>query len=1125
MLTLTFQEIDDDSFLSQKIQPHCIQSHHKYYLYSFNVSEGNENGQILKDSISISSRKVAIEGINSKGPYELPHKFIIENSVSVVMDTIKLAPEEYYINTIKGTILFFKSLKKDEIVYISYSFFPFDIEQEYKRRSIGPFLEGESVSRKETPILKGGEEYEESNIIVGGAKTFSIGLNSNGDFSFDQSLKINIRGEITEGLSINGVLSDENTPLEPEGTTESLEELDRIYVSVEGEQFTATLGDYLLHYRTPLRSLIKKDLIGVTGDVKHGGAGVNVALGIPRGKFNSMYIKGVEGKQGPYQLVSKEGEDDIVIVAGTETVYLNGMILRRGMENDYTIDYSLAQITFTSRQLITEETDVVIEYQYTRIGFQRSLYSANITYEKSNYEVGCFLVQDADEVSQTEGFELTGEQRKLISTVGDDTSENWIDSGVYKGEGKGDYSFEDSFYVYQGYNQGEWDVIFTYVGDGNGNYTYSDSLSGFTYVGSNNGDYTSGIRIPLPERERFIGFNSGISYGKRIKLDGEFFGSDFDRNIISPIDDDNNIGYQTDLSGLINVFQSGIGNLDIIGEYKHRNKNFNPLMRFEESDYENRWEIDRCRGMENIKEGGFKYKKENLGLLQGNLSLLKRKSMEAFLRDINVAFRRKGLPEADVNSSNVSFSGDNSLSSVEKTGVRTSHSFLNLTPGLFGKQEVRLGEEKKRWREGGVTFSVSIMENTNTSIGYSKRYDELFNRNDEKYELESRTTTKSFSITSKSTSVLSGDLNIVSRKRIYMEQFPGTNTELLLVEFTTRSRTLQKKLDIEANYSVTGKNSVLFREIYYEVEENSGDYSKDTLTGEYYEDTLGNYKRRIEPLGEGNPVTGVRTYLRIGFVPGNILSCNITAMLMEENRGEDKLPIYLLRMNSFMNESLTVTGKQALDGHLSFYPIDATFLSYTFNFIKGMNNEVVASARKNYSDRNEFRAEQRVSEGSKVSIEYSRKRKIIESIGNGLEKIEFKEEYAPEYSQYLIENLRGILRLTKGTVEIEEPLWYSYLGLIKIEQVSINPSLELTMVNSALLKGGFSIIRNSSKNNESDFPSDVVTFYPLGITSEWRLDATASLSKMFSLNFYYSGLNKPNQETIHSANAELRADF
>jgi hypothetical protein len=1126
ILTLTFQEIynDNDAFLKEKVSPY-ICSPYRAYSNSEKVSEEKGSKQVLERSISLSFKKVEIKGRNSKGPYKLPHKFIIENSVTVIKDTVQLGENDFYINNRKGTIFFYETLKEDEVVSVSYSFFPFNIEEEYKRRNIGPFLEGESVVTKERPPVESGEEYEESNIILGGAKTFSIGVNSSGDFSFDQSLKINIRGEITEGLSISGVLSDENTPLEPEGTTQSLEELDRIYVSVDGKKFRATLGDYVLHYQTPVRSLIKRDLIGITGDIKQNEAGVNVALGIPRGKFNSMYIKGIESKQGPYQLKSKEGEDDIVVVAGTETVYLNGIIMKRGMDNDYTIDYSLAQITFTFRQMITEESDIVVEFQYTRIGFQRSLYSANITYQKSNYQAGCFLVQDVDEISQTEGFELTEEQKRLISTVGDDTSENWVDSGVYKGKGKGDYSFEDSFYIYQGYNGGEWDVIFTYVGDGNGDYTYSDSLSGFIYVGSNNGDYTSTIRVPLPEKERFVGFNGGVSYGKKIKLDGELFGSDYDRNALSPIDDNDNIGYHTDLNGVVNIFESGVGNVDIVGKYKHKNRNFNPLMRFEESNFENRWNIERCKGMENIKEGGFQYEKKNVGFFRETVSFLKRESVEATLRDINACLRRKGLPEAEVNSSNVSIQGDSTLSSVKRIGIDASHSFFNITPELFGKQEIKVGDEKKRWREGGGTFSVSILENTNTSIGYSKRYDELFNRGDKKYEMESRATTESFSVTTENKPVLVGNINIVSRQRKYTEQFPGINTELLLVEFNTKSKTFRRKLDIETNYSVTGKNSILFKEIFYEVEENSGDYSKDTLTGEYYEDTLGNYKKRIEAIGEGNPVTAVRTYLRIGLVPGNIFSCNITALLMEENRGEDKLPIYLLRLNSFLNASSTVTGKQALDGNISLYPLDATSLSYTFNFIKGMNNEIVSSGRKNYSDRNEFRIEQRLTQESKLAIEYLRKRKITESISNGLERVEFKEEYAPEYSQYIFENLRGILRLTKGRIEIEEPLWYNYLGLIAIKQESINPSFELTVMNSALVKGGFSIIRNSSQKSENDFPSDVVTFYPLGITSQWSVDATTSLSTTFSINFYYRGLNKPNQETIHSANAELRADF
>ena len=52
---------------------------------------------------------------------------------------------------------------------------------------------------------------------------------------------------------------------------------------------------------------------------------------------------------------------------------VNGEKALRGQNNDYTIDYSLSEIYFTSRKLIDFDTDIFIEYQYSDFQYQRGL--------------------------------------------------------------------------------------------------------------------------------------------------------------------------------------------------------------------------------------------------------------------------------------------------------------------------------------------------------------------------------------------------------------------------------------------------------------------------------------------------------------------------------------------------------------------------------------------------------------------------------------------------------------------------------------------------------------------------------------------------------------------------------
>ena len=65
-----------------------------------------------------------------------------------------------------------------------------------------------------------------------------------------------------------------------------------------------------------------------------------------RGKYTTNQFQGMESVQGPYLLTGANGENHLLIIAGSERVYLDGELMTRGDVNDYTIDYSSGEVTF-----------------------------------------------------------------------------------------------------------------------------------------------------------------------------------------------------------------------------------------------------------------------------------------------------------------------------------------------------------------------------------------------------------------------------------------------------------------------------------------------------------------------------------------------------------------------------------------------------------------------------------------------------------------------------------------------------------------------------------------------------------------------------------------------------------
>ena len=92
----------------------------------------------------------------------------------------------------------------------------------------------------------------------------------------------------------------------------------------------------------------------------------------------------VDGKQGPYSLTAKNGNKDIVIIAGSERVWLNGLRLFRGEDYDYTIDYSLGEISFMPKNLIFFDTDLYIEYEYADEQYTRNLFTSSVNKKINN---------------------------------------------------------------------------------------------------------------------------------------------------------------------------------------------------------------------------------------------------------------------------------------------------------------------------------------------------------------------------------------------------------------------------------------------------------------------------------------------------------------------------------------------------------------------------------------------------------------------------------------------------------------------------------------------------------------------------------------------------------------------
>ena len=188
----------------------------------------------------------------------------------------------------------------------------------------------------------------------------------------DQSLHMDVSGRIGSGLEVFALLSDQNTPIPPEGDTRALRELDKVLVRITGDHLSAALGDVDVSFEGTEFGAYRRRLEGIRGDVRLSQWEATVVGARSGGEFVSLRIVPIEGCQGPYQLTGKDGNANILVQSGTERIWLDGELLTRGRNGDYTIEYGAGRITFTARRPITGDSRIMADYECVQYGLKRS---------------------------------------------------------------------------------------------------------------------------------------------------------------------------------------------------------------------------------------------------------------------------------------------------------------------------------------------------------------------------------------------------------------------------------------------------------------------------------------------------------------------------------------------------------------------------------------------------------------------------------------------------------------------------------------------------------------------------------------------------------------------------------
>lgn len=740
----------------------------------------------------------------------------------------KPIPEnQYYINYQSSQ--FFVSNQNLKEVRVGYFKYPSFLTQTYSPFDKKLIIPNTNPSAQPFSLKKGFTKAD----FFGGINTYGnitrgITVGNNQGSVLESGLDLQITGDLSENLKIRASIKDSNLPLQENGISQNINEFDRVFIELFTNTWNVKAGDVDLSnqdsYFLNFTKKINGAKIDVVLDKEDQKTTITASGALARGRFNSQSISPQEGDQGPYRLQGVNGEFNIVIISGSETVYSNGIALKRGEQHDYTIDYNTSEIIFNSTYPINSTQRIIVDFQYSDQNYNRFVTHDGVKYETEKFNVGTYFYSESDIKSQPIQLNLSDNQKEILKKAGNDPKKSIAPSAQLASydENRIQYIKDKNGNFVQSSNENAvlYNVIFRAVARGSGDYKLVETIATgniFAYVGEDNGSYKAEVQLFAPTGMQMAVVRSGYQINENSTIDTELAYSNNDQNLFSPVDDSENQGaaatfaWQQQLSNKT-WHTSNLLNVDFV------QRNFNNIEGLYNPEFNRDWNLDV-----NINPNAI----GNQTYIRNAVTLKKKKSQKVEFHSayLNLGNTFKGFKNDVVTKNN-----------LKKFNLNTNNSYLknNNTneKGTFTRHESVLKYSlKKAWLTGllkyennknkknqildslttqkyistGIVLGIGDSTKVYSKVGFRTiQIDSVRNKNIERVQNAKNYSIESQWIKNKTTSLntfvnyrkvnrfFSEDIDIMNARGIYTQQLFKNKVRLSTVYETSSGSTPQQ---------------------------------------------------------------------------------------------------------------------------------------------------------------------------------------------------------------------------------------------------------------------------------------------------------------------------------------------
>ena len=605
---------------------------------------------------------------------------INSNSFSIRKKDKTIIDSTYYsVDFAKATLTFKKPIETDSII-INYLNFPEFLTKTYKQLDDNIIVENNDQNQTLYTLSQPNTNNDFipfDGLTTSGSISRGVTVGNNQNSVLNSELDLQITGKLNDKVSLKASIQDANIPLQESGYSQRLDEFDQVFIELFSDNWNIRAGDIDLVNADSYFANFSKRVQGLNLKLKLGEDDTQTNLfaagAIVRGQFTTSQFIAQEGNQGPYKLQGPNGELFVLIVSGSETVYVNGIPAKRGEDQDYIIDYNAGEIIFNATFPITSEMRITVDYQFSDRNYSRFVAFGGGNYSSVKFKLGVSVYSENDAKNQPLQQNLSEEQVQILADAGDDKTQMVAPSEVreelndnrilYKKELIGSV---EAFVFSNDPNDELYRVTFTLVGANQGDYALSNinAINNiYEFVGANQGSYAPVVQLVAPIKLQVAVVNGSYKPSEKTKISFEASGSKNDLNLFSNSDDNNNDGF----AGKININQTlvkkdSLWNMDVYIDSDYISAEYRNIEGLYNPEFNRDWNLD----LNNVK---------GIGLNLGNQML--------FNSGFRMFHQTKGTLNYQFEHLNFSdgFNGNRHIAQanllLDKFNILSSSSFLN----------------------------------------------------------------------------------------------------------------------------------------------------------------------------------------------------------------------------------------------------------------------------------------------------------------------------------------------------------------------------------------------------------------------------------------------------------------